>query len=229
MKKNRVVVTGIGVVSPLGCDTNLLFNNLIKGKSNFSKPDNFKRNYSGNLVNISKVSGDYEQIVKKNKSETERSFLNYSILASRLALEDAGLYLDNTKNLDLHIGTSESYSFDNLDYLKLNRDKVNDYLKGKKLIDGVSKFSEELNIDGEIVFYPVACSGGNVAIATAAKKRKANIYAEIKGYNYCCDAFHLTTPDPSGIMASVSIQKALDMSRLLPQNISYISTTELAH
>jgi 3-oxoacyl-[acyl-carrier-protein] synthase II len=58
---------------------------------------------------------------------------------------------------------------------------------------------------------------------THARKRGAEILAEVKGYNISCDAFHLTTPDINGIMAGHSMEKALKMAEIAPEDISYIS------
>jgi 3-oxoacyl-[acyl-carrier-protein] synthase II len=56
-----------------------------------------------------------------------------------------------------------------------------------------------------------------------ALKRGASILAEVIGYNIACDAYHLTTPDIQGIMASKSMEKAIMMSNISPSDISYIS------
>lgn len=54
-----------------------------------------------------------------------------------------------------------------------------------------------------------------------ARKRKAQIYAEILGYGLSCDAFHMTNPQVEGV--SACMQKALDEAGLKPDEIDYIS------
>ena len=55
----------------------------------------------------------------------------------------------------------------------------------------------------------------------SAKKRKANIYAEVLGYGLSCDAFHMTRPSPKGI--SKAIRRSLSSSNIQPCDIDYIS------
>lgn len=56
-----------------------------------------------------------------------------------------------------------------------------------------------------------------------AKKRGANIYAEIKGYGLSSDGFHMTAPHPKGEGAIRAMEIALDNSRLSYKDIDYIS------
>jgi 3-oxoacyl-[acyl-carrier-protein] synthase II len=56
-----------------------------------------------------------------------------------------------------------------------------------------------------------------------AKKRGANILAELVGYASNSDAFHITAPEPEGRGASEAIQMALDDARLNPADIHYIN------
>lgn len=56
-----------------------------------------------------------------------------------------------------------------------------------------------------------------------AKKRGANIYAEIKGYGLSSDGFHMTAPHPKGEGAIRAMEIALDNSKLSYKDINYIS------
>jgi len=56
-----------------------------------------------------------------------------------------------------------------------------------------------------------------------AKSRNATIYAEVLGIGNTADAFHITAPHEEGIGASRSMQMALKMAQLNPEDIQYIN------
>ena len=56
-----------------------------------------------------------------------------------------------------------------------------------------------------------------------AKKRGANIYAEMLGFGMSDDAHHITAPHPEGDGAYIAMENALKSSRLNPEEISYIN------
>jgi len=56
-----------------------------------------------------------------------------------------------------------------------------------------------------------------------AKARGAKIYAEVSGYGFTSDAYHLTAPRPDGDGASKAIKLALEEARISIDDISYIN------
>lgn len=54
-----------------------------------------------------------------------------------------------------------------------------------------------------------------------AKKRGAKIYAELAGYGGSSDAYHLTSPDPSGVSGALAMTKALADAGVQPQDVQY--------
>jgi 3-oxoacyl-[acyl-carrier-protein] synthase II len=55
----------------------------------------------------------------------------------------------------------------------------------------------------------------------SAMKRGAKIYAEVAGYGYSNDGFHITQGDPKGVMLAYS--RALANAGIAPEDVSYIS------
>ncbi len=56
-----------------------------------------------------------------------------------------------------------------------------------------------------------------------AKKRGANIIAEVVGYGATADAYHITSPAPGGVGAALAIKTALGHANLNPEDIDYIN------
>jgi len=59
--------------------------------------------------------------------------------------------------------------------------------------------------------------------AESIKKRGVSPIAELVGYANANDAYHQTASSPEGEGAYISMQKAIRMSKLLPENIDYIN------
>lgn len=56
-----------------------------------------------------------------------------------------------------------------------------------------------------------------------AVKRGAKIYGEIVGYGATCDAYHMTSPDPSSEGASKSMQNAINDAGIAPRDVTYVN------
>lgn len=57
-----------------------------------------------------------------------------------------------------------------------------------------------------------------------AKARGAKIYAEVVGYGATCDAYHMTSPSPTGEAAAHAMKMAYTEAGLAPEDIKYINT-----
>jgi 3-oxoacyl-[acyl-carrier-protein] synthase II len=56
-----------------------------------------------------------------------------------------------------------------------------------------------------------------------AKARGAKIYAEIAGYGATCDAYHMTSPSPTGEAAAAAMKHAYEEAGLSAEDVTYIN------
>ncbi|MFQ5675109.1 MAG: beta-ketoacyl-ACP synthase II [bacterium] len=56
-----------------------------------------------------------------------------------------------------------------------------------------------------------------------AKKRNADIYAEIIGFGMSTDAFHITAPDPQGLGPKLCMRSALRNASIQPDEVDYVN------
>lgn len=89
----RVVVTGMGAVTPLGRDLETLWGNLIAGKSGVSLIDSFDTTeYPTKIAAAIKDFNPEDYLDKKEARRMDR-FVQFAVVASLNALRDAGLQI----------------------------------------------------------------------------------------------------------------------------------------
>lgn len=87
----RVVVTGLGLVSPLGSDLNRYLERLLKGQSGIRRiqtfdPTDYTSQIAGEVVEF-----DADQFVSKKEQRRMDPFCPYGIAAAKMAVADSGL------------------------------------------------------------------------------------------------------------------------------------------
>ena len=92
----RVVITGVGLVTPLGIGVQESWQALCAGKSGVGEITRFDTSKFQTKI-AAQVKGFHAEdfLPKKDAKRTER-FIAYAIAASRMALEDSGLVIDGT-------------------------------------------------------------------------------------------------------------------------------------
>lgn len=91
--KQRVVITGMGVITSLGQDLNTLWDNLMAGKSGISKIEAFDTSeYTTKIAASIKDFNPKDYIDRKDARKMDR-FVQFAVAASKLALEDSKLVI----------------------------------------------------------------------------------------------------------------------------------------
>ena len=169
----RVVVTGMGLISPLGNSVNESWSNCIKGSSGISE----------NIVDLEdmpvKVGGriydfDPTQYIESKDIRRLDTFVQYGVSAGIQAIEDAGLDNVDKDRVGLNIGSG----IGGLDSIEKNKDILN-----KKSFKRVSPFFVPGSIinmtpgylsiikgyTGPNLSIVTACASSNHAIGTSAR------------------------------------------------------------
>jgi 3-oxoacyl-[acyl-carrier-protein] synthase II len=178
--QERVVVTGLGVVSCLGIGTGEFWKNLIAGKSGIGEvsavraPDLRFRNV-GEVRNF-----DAARLTSRPEALTLGRTSQFAVVAALLALKDAGLYMDgeltghlNPDRAGVVMGTTtgEQQAAESMieKQLGLLEEEPAQRLAEGRITNSViaTNIADFLGFRGYSVVLPAACSGGNYAIAHA--------------------------------------------------------------
>jgi 3-oxoacyl-[acyl-carrier-protein] synthase II len=91
----RIVVTGIGIVSPVGCDAPSSWDAIISGKSGIAgitrfDPDGYQTTFAGEVKGFDPV----DRLGRKDARRTDR-YTHFAVASALEALERAGLAIDD--------------------------------------------------------------------------------------------------------------------------------------
>lgn len=104
---NRVVITGMGVISPIGTGKEIFWANLISGKNGFGKITHFDA--STYPTRIAAEVKDFNPAGYMDKKEARRlaRFIQFSIVAGQMAVKDANLAItpENAADIGVIIGS----------------------------------------------------------------------------------------------------------------------------
>ena len=95
MKLNRVVVTGLGSLTPIGNTVKKYWSGLVNGESGAAKithfnPENFKTQFACELKNI-----DLNDHLDRKEIRKYDNYTSYALIAVKEAIQDSGLDLNN--------------------------------------------------------------------------------------------------------------------------------------
>ncbi|KFK96485.1 MULTISPECIES: beta-ketoacyl-ACP synthase II [unclassified Serratia (in: enterobacteria)] len=107
MSKRRVVVTGLGMLSPVGNTVESTWNALLAGQSGISLIDHFDTTaYATRFAGLVKNFNSEDFISRKDARKMD-AFIQYGIAAGMQAMQDAGLEINelNAKRIGAAIGS----------------------------------------------------------------------------------------------------------------------------
>lgn len=174
--KRRVVITGLGVVSPVGIGTSVAWENLVKGQSGITRitkfdPTAFSSQIAGEVKNF-----NVEDFIPAKDARRMDTFIQYGLAAGIEAFKDSGLEVteQNAERIGVSIGSGigglgliES-TIDNYD--EGGPRKISPFFIPGTIINMISgNLSIMFGLKGPNVAIVTACTTGTHSIGDAAR------------------------------------------------------------
>lgn len=176
MTKRRVVVTGLGVVSPVGIGVSTAWNNLIAGQSGITRitkfdPSNFASQVAGEVKNF-----NVEDFLPAKDARRMDTFIQYGLAAGIEAFKDSGIEV--TEQNAERIGVAIGSGIGGLGLIESTNDtydeggprKVSPFFIPGTIINMISgNLSIMFGLKGPNVAIVTACTTGTHCIGDAAR------------------------------------------------------------
>ena len=302
MKKRRVVITGLGIVCPVGNTIAEAWRNIVNGNSGIATLDNIDTEgqtvtFGGSVKNF-----DITEYLSPKEAKKMDIFIHYGMAAGIQAIEDSGIEVSesNAERIGVAIGAGIGGLTTIEKTADLFREKgakrISPFFVPSSIINMVSgNLSIKYGLKGPNFAIVTACTTGTHNIGDAsriieygdadvmiaggtemsttncglggfaaaralstrnddpktasrpwdidrdgfvlgdgagvmvleeyehAKKRGANIYAELSGYGMSSDAYHMTLPSKGGEGAARCMTNAINNAGINPNEVDYIN------
>lgn len=164
MSKRRVVITGLGLVSPIGNDVKSSFQSAIEGKNGIDQvtlfdTTNWKVKIAGEVKNL-----NFEDHIEKKSIKRQDRVINLALVAAKEAYEQSGLNEENIGD-PYRFGTFVGSGIGGL--TTINRETEVSVLRG---LDRMSPFfipSAIINLIGGAISMIYQAKGPNLPVVTA--------------------------------------------------------------
>ena len=178
----RVVVTGLGLVTPLGCGVDHNWKNLLSGLSGGTKiskfnPENFKCKVACEVPLGAANEGKFnpEEWIEKKEIKKIDDFIQFSLVASEQAFLDSNLQINDELSLrsgciiGSGIGGLPGIEKTSLDF-HINKSKISPFFITGRLINMAAGYTSiKYNLKGPNYSTVSACSSGAHAIGESVR------------------------------------------------------------
>jgi len=174
--KRRVVITGLGIVSPVGNDIASAWDNIVNGRSGIDRitrfdPTDFNCHIAGEVKGF-----DASQFVPAKEVRQMDTFIHYGIAAGVQALKDSGLEITdaNAERVGVIVGSGigglPRIEETEADYLQRGARRISPYFVPASLINLISgQLSIRFGMKGPSYAVVSACTTGLHSIGDAAR------------------------------------------------------------
>ena len=174
--KRRVVITGLGIVSPVGNDISTAWNNVVNGRSGIGRitrfdPADFNAHIAGEVKDF-----DVTAYLPAKEARQMDTFIHYGIAAGVQAWRDAGLEVteENAQRMGVIVGSGigglQRIEETQKEYLERGARRISPFFVPASLINLVSgQLSIMLGLKGPSYAVVSACTTGLHSIGDAGR------------------------------------------------------------
>jgi 3-oxoacyl-[acyl-carrier-protein] synthase II len=172
----RIVVTGLGIVSPVGSDVETAWSNILAGKSGVSLIDRFDTTGFSVRIGAGVHGLDLSAYMSPKEARKTDPFIHYGIAAAKQAIANAGLEIDdsNAQRVGIAIGSGIGgllgIEKGHSQFLEGGARKISPFFVPSNIINMIAgNLSIEYGIKGPNYAIVTACSTGTHNIGSAAR------------------------------------------------------------
>jgi 3-oxoacyl-[acyl-carrier-protein] synthase II len=171
MSRRRVVVTGLGAVTPVGNTVDQTWKNIVAGKSGIAPLDQFDTSayttrFGGSIRDL-----DMDQYLLPKEARKMDTFIQYGMVASIQAIEDSGL--ETTEENAARIGVAVGSGIGGLTMIEKNYDAI--LASGPRKVSPFFVPGSIINMISGNLSIKYGYKGPNIAIVTACTTGTHNI------------------------------------------------------
>lgn len=172
----RVVVTGLGMVTPVGCTVNETWENILAGKSGAAMIESFDVSAYTTQFSASVKDFDISQYLSAKESRIQDVFVQYGMVAGIQAMQDSGLEV--TEENASRIGCSIGSGIGGIGQIEKNSEiiresgprKISPFFVPGSIINMISgNLSVKYNLQGPNLAVVTACTSGTHNIGLGAR------------------------------------------------------------
>lgn len=174
--KRRVVITGLGIVSPVGSNIDKAWDNIVNGRSGIGRisrfdPSTFNAQIAGEVTDF-----DVTDYMSAKEAKQMDTFIHYGVAAGMQAWQDSGLQIteENADRVGVIVGSGigglPRIEEQQLEYLERGARRISPFFVPASLINLISgQLSIKLGFKGPSYAVVSACTTGLHSIGDAAR------------------------------------------------------------
>jgi 3-oxoacyl-[acyl-carrier-protein] synthase II len=237
----RVVVTGVGLVSPLGVGTEQTWQGLLAGRSGAGPITLFDASQHAARFACEVKGFDPQNWVDKKDVKKMDRFIQFAIAAADFALKDSALVVDGTNDemVGVYVGSGIG------GFATIEREHTTLMQSGPRRISPFFIPAAIVNLASGWISIRTGAKGPNSATCTACTTSAhavgdslrliqrgdadamiaggSEIYCELVGYGMSSDAYHISAPCEDGDGAARVMTKTLKDAKVDPSVVDYVN------